>query len=318
MSNVTILASQAHELLERQKSNWPLARDNFAALANVRTRVIEVDDIAFRLQFNPGRLVSTAAKVDAKSIGERKCFLCAANRPAEQESLAFGDDYLVLVNPFPIFPEHFTIPHREHVPQRISGNFKAMLDLAQALSPRYTVFYNGPRCGASAPDHLHFQAGDRRFMTIENEIDRMKGNALVERADGCLYAPSSIRPFVLIESGDRAAACRAFEALYQAFAHISPATEEPMMNVLAWFDAGQFKVVVLPRAKHRPDFYFADGDVKILLSPASVDLGGVCIMPLERDYQRLTADHLRQMLGEVMLPPTNVQAVVAKAAQQLQ
>ncbi len=213
MSNVTDLASQAHELLERQKSNWPLARDNFAALANVQTRVVEVDDITFRLQFNPGRLVSTSAKVDAKSIGERKCFLCTANRPKEQESVPFGDDYLVLINPFPIFPEHFTIPHREHVPQRIAGSLGAMLELAQAMSPRYTVFYNGPKCGASAPDHLHFQAGDREFMTIEGEIDRIKGKPLVATDGVQIYAPNSIRPFIAIESSDGSAAASAFERL---------------------------------------------------------------------------------------------------------
>jgi len=318
MSNVTDLASQAHELLERQKSNWPLARDNFAALANVQTRVIEVDDISFRLQFNPGRLVSTSAKVDAKSIGERKCFLCPANRPSEQESLPFGDDYLVLINPFPIFPEHFTIPHRDHVPQRIAGSFEAMLDLARAMSPRYTVFYNGPKCGASAPDHLHFQAGDRGFMTIEGELDRIKGKPIVETDNLRLHAPPSIRPFVLIDSDDRSAAARAFDAMYQAFVGISPTGEEPMMNVLAWFDAGRFKTIIFPRAKHRPSFYFAEGDAKILLSPASVDLGGVCIMPVERDYHRLTADHLRQMLGEVMLPRTKVQTLATKLAGQIQ
>ena len=123
----------------------------------------------------------------------------------------------MLINPFPIFPEHFTIPHREHVPQRIAGNFAAMLDLARAMSPRYTVFYNGPKCGASAPDHLHFQAGDRGFMTIERELDRLKGQPIIATDRMRIYAPPSIRPFIAIESSDRSAAVAAFEALYRSF-----------------------------------------------------------------------------------------------------
>src|SRR5262249_45289684 len=149
----------------------------------------------------------------AKSIGERKCFLCDANRPPEQRGVRFGDDYLVLCNPFPIFPEHFTITHRVHQPQRIKNALGDLLDLARAMSPRYTVFYNGPKCGASAPDHLHFQAGDRGFMTIEGEYDRLKGKPITRTAQLRLFSPPSPRPFVAIESADRAALLSAFDDL---------------------------------------------------------------------------------------------------------
>jgi hypothetical protein len=302
-SSSATISDSASALLHDQQQDWLLLRGNLTALKSVQTRSIAVDDFVIRLQFNPARIVSSSAKVDAASIAQRKCFLCPANLPPEQRGLAFADHYLILCNPFPIFPEHFTIPHRDHRPQRIAAAFGEMLDLAQAMSPRYTVFYNGPRCGASAPDHLHFQAGDRGFMTIESEYARLKGDAIFRDRQVAVYAPQSLRPFISIESNDRAAIVAAFTAVCAELATLNPGDEEPMMNVLAWHDGGGWRVIVFPRAKHRPSFYSAEGDERILLSPASVDLGGVCIMPVEKDFHRLTADHLRQMLHEVMLPP---------------
>jgi len=290
-------------MLDEQTREWPLLRDNVAALASVQTRAIPVDDFVLKVQFNPARLTSTAAKTDAKTIRERKCFLCAENRPPEQREVAFGDDYLVLCNPFPIFPEHFTITHRAHRPQRIRESFGDFLDLAAAMSPRYTVFYNGPKCGASAPDHLHFQAGDRGFMTIEGEYDRLKGEPIVKTSKLKAFAPESSRPFIGLESSDRTAMLAAFGALLRNLNNIAPDPDEPMMNVLSWHEPSGWRVIVLPRLKHRPSFYFAEGEEKILLSPASVDLGGVCIVPLEHDFRKLDRAHLEQMLREVMLQP---------------
>ena len=300
-TNHSNLATRANRLLDDQLQNWTLARGNYDALKNVQTRSIALDGFEMRLQFNPARIASSGAKTDAKSIAARKCFLCGANRPVEQTSLPFGDDYVVLVNPFPIFPEHFTIPRIDHVLQLIDGSFGRLLELARAMSPRYTVFYNGPKAGASAPDHLHFQAGDRGFMVIESEVARLKGTPIAEIAGAKAYAVKNSRPFIAIDSRDVPASVAAFEAVYRALDEIAPQEAEPSLNVLAWFDAGVFTTIVLPRQKHRPDFYYAEGDAKILLSPGSVDLGGVCIMPVERDYHRVTADHLWQMLGECML-----------------
>jgi hypothetical protein len=182
-----------------------------------------------------------------------------------------------------------------------------MLDLARAMHAKYTVFYNGPRCGASAPDHLHFQAGDKGFMTIESEYERLKGVPIVTTATLAVFAPRSVRPFISIESADRDAAVDAFKVLYRNLNNIAPAppSEEPMMNIITNFDDGSrtWRTIVLPRIKHRPSFYSAPGDARILLSPGTVDLGGVCILPVEEDFQRLREHHLQQMLEEVMLPP---------------
>jgi hypothetical protein len=320
------LAQRALMLLDQQKREWAMLRDGAAALDEIQTRTIPLNGFNFRLQFNPKRLASSAARVDSKAIAQRKCFLCPANLPSEQRSVPFGDDYLILCNPFPIFPQHFTIPHKQHLPQRIVDAFGAMLDLARAMHARYTIFYNGPRCGASAPDHLHFQAGDRGFMTIESEYERLKGQPIVTTGHVSVYAPRSARPFVSIESSDREAALAAFRAVYRNLSNIAPSSspEEPMMNIIMNFDAaavadaaaaasaasgngedhgGTWRVIVLPRIKHRPSFYSAPGEARILLSPGTVDLGGVCILPVEQDFRRLGEHHLQQMLEEVMLPP---------------
>ena len=306
------LSQRALTLLDEQKREWAMLREGAAALDDIQTRTIPLNGFNFRLQYNPQRFASTAARVDARAVAQRRCFLCPSNLPPEQRSIAFDDDYLILCNPFPIFPQHFTIPHKDHLPQRITDAFAPMLDLARAMHARYTIFYNGPHCGASAPDHLHFQAGDKGFMTIESEYDRLKGTPIVRTRDVTLFAPRSARPFVSIESSDRDAATSAFKVLYRNLNNIAPAADEPMMNVIANFDAagaaagagvGKWRVIVLPRIKHRPSFYSAQGEARILLSPGTVDLGGVCVLPVEQDFQRLREHHLQQMLEEVMLPP---------------
>lgn len=285
------LAAQARQLLEQQKSEWELLRRGYESLASVRTHVFDFDGFTVKLQFNPGRIASSAAKVDEKSIRERPCFLCARNRPREQRGLDCGDGYTLLCNPFPIFPEHFTIPHTDHRPQRILESFESMLRLARDLAGEYVVFYNGPQSGASAPDHLHFQAGNRGFMPIDD------GWALVG-TDRYLR-----RGFVL-ESNDADHLTRGFDKLYRAMDKLVPGDGEPMMNVLAYHDlprAGWWRVIVLPRAKHRPSFFFAEGEQKLLLSPGTVDMGGMVISVLERDFERITRDTLVQMYEEVSL-----------------
>jgi len=301
MSN---LVADAKKLLDEQVGEWKLLHDNIAALDRVEARSVDLGEFALRIQFNPARIASTAAKTDPKTIRERKCFICDANRPPEQRSLAFGDDYKVLCNPFPIFPEHFTIPHRRHRPQLIAGVFGDLLDLARAMSPRYTVFYNGPKAGASAPDHLHFQAGDRGWMPIEAEAEKLANYSIVQTKNLGVSASRSLRPFVFVESDDRTEMVRAFETIHRNLGNIAPDPDEPSMNVIVWFDANRgYGTILLPRAKHRPSFYCAEGDEKILLSPGTVDLGGVCIVPVEHDYRKITRAHLEQMFREVMLAP---------------
>ena len=300
------LASQAHALLEHQKRTWGLLRDGYESLRRVEFREIRYDGFMVKLQFNPGRITSSTAKVDARSISERPCFLCIQNLPADQRAIPFGNDFLILCNPFPIFPEHFTITHREHTPQRIDDFFPTLLHLSRDLQTRYVVLYNGPKCGASAPDHLHFQAGDKNFMPLDDEfpvIAQRRGETLFTSSRTRVQAVEGhLRRCVAIESVDEGSAAGVFESFRDAFQETaSKVDEEPMMNIISSYEEGRWRVLLFPRARHRPSCYFAEGDRRILISPASVDLGGMCITPLHEDFLKVSSDDLREMFGEVTL-----------------
>lgn len=262
--------------IDRQLAAWPMAAANFAALGSVVVKPLGWG----KVQFNPARIASTGAKVDAASLRKRPCFLCAANRPAEQEGIEWeapsDHAYTVLINPFPIFPRHLTIPDVCHVPQRIAGRMADMCALAAEM-PGYTIFYNGPKCGASAPDHMHFQAGNSDFLSIfDTEV-----------------------PFgvVRINAPDAAEAAAEFDKVYSALP-VADGEEEPMMNVLCRYVDGVYQVVVIPRKRHRPSFYGA-GEGQMLISPASVDLAGVLITPVKKDFDALTDEVASKVYAEL-------------------
>jgi ATP adenylyltransferase/5',5'''-P-1,P-4-tetraphosphate phosphorylase II len=291
-------------LLHEQQQEWPALASGLAALKEIRTREIALEDFSLRLQFNPRRIVSSGAKVDAKSIAERKCFLCAANRPREQRGIALGDGHTLLLNPFPILPVHLTVPTDAHTMQAISSDrVGAMLRLARSLGERFVVFYNGPRAGASAPDHMHFQVGNTRFLPIETQYESLRerfGKELVREGGATtLSILEPARPFVAIEGSDAASVANAFHRLVQALP-LSQGDAEPSMNLFAWWLADAWRVIVFPRRAHRPAVYFAEGDAKILLSPGAVDVAGVIVLPVERDFDRVTRADLEQMFREVM------------------
>ena len=303
------LNSKITELLHEQVSNWELARTNFEGLKTVRTKSFDFGDFEVKVQFNPARIVSSGAKVDAKTIAERKCFLCTENRPAEQTAVDAGD-YLVLVNPFPIFPEHFTIPRKEHVDQLIKPYFADMLELAEALDD-YLIFYNGPRCGASAPDHMHFQAGTKNFLPLVNDYKRLKdthAQLLVESENFQLFNFNNyLRTVYCIESTDVESAKDAFEKLYTHFQQISlpalPKGEraEPMLNIVCTFEDGKWFTFVLPRKTFRPWQYTAEGDQQLLVSPATVEICGIFITPIEAHFEKITKEDVESILEQVSL-----------------
>jgi len=306
------LNSKITELLHEQVSNWELARTNFAGLKTVRTKSFDFGDFEVKVQFNSARIVSSGAKVDAKTIAERKCFLCTENRPAEQNSVDAGD-YLVLVNPFPIFPEHFTIPRKEHVDQQIKPYFADMLELAKALDD-YLIFYNGPRCGASAPDHMHFQAGTKDFLPLENDYTRLKdthAQLLVESENFQLYNFNNyLRTVYCIESTDVESAKDAFEKLYTYFTSPpAPLLEErgeievggevePMLNIVCTFEDGKWFTFVLPRKTFRPWQYSAEGEQQLLVSPATVEMCGIFITPIEAHFEKITKEDVESILKQ--------------------
>ena len=285
-------------LITEQLTSWETARNNYEALSTVKVKELNVNGVPYKVQFNPARIVSSGAKVDAKTIQERKCFLCPANLPAVQKGVPFKEHYNILVNPFPIFPRHLTIPEQAHVDQRIASRMEDMLDLAQALAD-YVIFYNGPKCGASAPDHAHFQAGNKGFLPIEKDWRNQLAEKVADYQNATLwYMNDAPRATLVIESSSKEDAVHLFEIIYRSL-EVKPGEEEPMMNVLAFYEDEKWVVFVFPREKHRPACYTAEGEANLLSSPASVDLGGVFITPVEKDFLKITAEDIAQILSEV-------------------
>lgn len=274
-------------LLHRQLKVWPMAAANFRALENIDVKEFMVGGLHWRVQHNPARIASTAAKVDGTSVAARPCFLCDANRPVQQLEISAGDGYKVLVNPFPIFPVHFTIPAVEHVPQYIAANgcvrFGDMLCIARSL-PGLALFYNGAACGASAPDHFHFQAVRCSDLPLfgwlkecpEKIPFRVEAATFSDISDGCRWL---------------AGVCSALSELAE-----NSGLLEPRINILCAANGdGCVQVAVIPRRAHRPDFY-GSAPSQLLISPASVDLAGVVISPSADDFHhKISAEILRRM-----------------------
>ncbi len=304
-------------LFSEQLASWEQAGSNYKALERVLVKDVNVDGFPFKVQFNPARITSSAAKVDAKSISERKCFLCKENRPAVQKGLEYvnnrdeANPYTVLINPFPIFPRHLTIPLLAHTDQLISGRFDAMLNLAKELEG-YTLFYNGPKCGASAPDHFHFQAGNRGFLTIERELASLgREDIFISNKSRVSLVKSIFNGLIAIESSCAVDANDLFEKIF-ATLEIKEGEREPMVNILCWYDSEIYTTLLYIREKHRPSHYFAEGDANILLSPASVDLGGVMITPLGKDFEKIDQNDIREILNEICISESDSFAIVNK------
>ncbi|MCX4263332.1 MAG: DUF4922 domain-containing protein [Muribaculaceae bacterium] len=304
-------ADKIDTFINAQLAEWPLAAANFKALENVEVKEIDMPGMPMKVQFNPARIVSSGAKVDAASLKARKCFLCDANRPSEQRGIAWGGRYTILVNPFPIFPRHLTIPDNSHTLQLIKGRIADMARLVSELSG-YTVFYNGPKCGASAPDHMHFQAGNSDFLTIGDAVENAELQTIAE-ADGAILSLAAGLPLnvFVIDSTSAESAEIIFDRLYEALP-VGEGDTEPMMNVLCYATAAGVRTLVVPRKKHRPSFYGTEGSECMLLSPASVDMGGVFITPRREDFERLDSDIIRRVFDELCLSKDEIDAIAAK------
>ncbi|MBK5721576.1 DUF4922 domain-containing protein [Dysgonomonas sp. Marseille-P4677] len=306
---MSISSQKIQTLFTNQLETWEQAKGNYSALKAVESRDFLFDKFSIRVQFNPARIQSSAAKVDTKSIQERKCFLCPANLPTVQTSIPFGEDYQVLVNPFPIFPTHFTIPTYKHIDQLIFDRFGDMLDLAKELD-NYTIFYNGPKCGASAPDHAHFQAGVKGFLPLEQDMLNITKESIYQSEGLTVYTVNEyLRNLFLIEATDKQEAILFFKKLYNLF-DLKDDDKEPMMNILTWYENERWYSAIFPRKKHRPDCFYAEGDDNMLISPAAVDLGGVFITPLEKDFNKITAEDIKTILKEICIDDEKMQTII--------
>ena len=296
------LNEQATALVLQQKSTWQLARNNYAALSGIQSRTFHFSHFKIIAQHNPGRIRSSAAKTDAASLAERPCFLCLENLPPEQKGIIFQNDFLILTNPFPIFPFHLTMSNVNHTPQKIGNYISDMLDLSRQLTG-FTVFYNGPECGASAPDHFHFQAGSKGLLPIETEFEDLRknhGQILVQQKNLQVIAVENyLRQFIAIISSDKNEAAGAFEMMYKKLPSVK--SKEPMLNVLCNYENGNWHIILFPRKKQRPSHYFQEDDKKLVVSPAAVELGGVFILPREEDFLAMNSQLITEIFNEVCI-----------------
>jgi hypothetical protein len=310
----TSLAELSRQLLEHQKLTWPQLMVGYASLATVRLREIRCRGFSVWLQFNPGRLVSTGAKVDPKSIRERRCFLCIENLPELQKGIVYKEEFLILCNPAPIFAEHFTISNIHHLPQVLGPFIPTMLDLARDLSPRLTVFYNGPKCGASAPDHMHFQANPMGLIPVEKAAEDKSHRLFRRSLDSVdiLTVRDFGRQVIVLESRQRENLAAVLNKLLDSLRETVGVSEEPMINVLCSFADGAWRVTVFPRSKHRPDIFFKEEGERIMISPAAVDIGGLIVTPLEKDFKTVNASLVESIFQEVSLPSAIVDETILR------
>ncbi len=308
----TNLASTVQSLISHQAAHWPLLTQGMEALAHVSTKRISLGDFDVVAQFNPRRIASTAAAVDKSSIQNRPCFLCGKNLPPEEKGIAYGEEFMILCNPFPILNQHLTIVHRRHIEQAIAGRFETMLDVAKDLSPDFFVLYNGPQCGASAPDHFHLQAALRKGLPLETHLALIGNRSdldicqqeILKTDDAQLFWLEKYHLNALIYRGSRREAL--IKCFYRAVDILTEATgthPEPLVNVIATFDDPAWTVVLFPRAKHRPACYYAEDENQLLVSPGAVDLAGWLVVPLEAHFQKIDSASVKQIFAEVTLEP---------------
>lgn len=303
--------SSISRFFNRQLEVWTDARHRFRDLKHVETRQFS-DQL--KLQWNPARIVSTGAKIDKKTLGERPCFLCDKNRPKEQMSKQIDEKFHLLVNPFPILPVHLTIPARKHQPQLIYKNYGEMHRFI-SLHSDLMVFYNGPKCGASAPDHLHFQAGTNGILPLQTNWQRLSRNltdiiSLNDEEKISVVRDFIVPAFVIISKSAESDETL-FRRLYKAMPQRGDETE-PMMNIISWRKGEEFISVVIPREKHRPEAYFAEGDAQFVVSPGALDMSGLIITPREEDFRKLTEEKALSLLQECGVSEEKMNAIIAK------
>ena len=302
--------SSISRFFNRQLEMWEDARHRFRDLKHVEVRQLS-DQL--KVQFNSARIVSTGAKIDKHTLGERPCFLCERNRPKEQMTKQIDDHFQLLVNPFPILPVHFTIPATKHQPQSIYRHYGEMHRLL-SLHSELMVFYNGPKCGASAPDHLHFQAGTSGVLPLQTNWQRLSRNltdviSLNDEEKISVLSDFLVPAFVIISKSEDSDE-ELFHRLYRSMP-MRGDESEPMMNIIAWRKGDEFISVVIPREKHRPDAYFAEGEAQMMVSPGALDMAGLIITPREEDFSKINLDKATALLRECGISAEKMEAIVS-------
>ena len=293
--------------------------EGYEGFAAIQTKRLINDDSYLVIQHNPRRIRSTAAPVDRQSVAARGCFLCAESLPPEEKGLEFGN-LILLCNPFPVLDRHLSIVHRDHVEQKIEGNLEMLLALAAELSPAYFVLYNGPQCGASAPDHLHFQACSRRLLQIEESV-RNTESSNTESCSTCQEsANQGLELFTLRDTGRSVIVFRTGSDdeltgwVYSTLSHLPTPIEggEPMVNIICTFDQNLWTLYLFPRTRHRPSCFFAEGEKQLLISPGAIDMAGVVVVPHRDHFDRVDSATIEQIFSEVSLSEVETNEVTER------
>lgn len=297
------LAELCHHLLSEQKKVWQDLHKGLQSLLEGRQRDIYCAGFSVRLQHNIGRIKSSTADVSQKVVGNRDCFLCLGHLPEEQKGIVYRDEFLILCNPAPILTAHLTISCVLHRRQTIAEHIETFLRLIGDFGPGWVLLYNGPKCGASAPDHHHFQAALSGQMPIEKDIRDQKRVVLMKQIEGVLfYRGNGLgREVVIIEGEDPVAVGNGFNGFFKSLKRSLLLDDEPMMNIVGLHEGRKYRLVIFPRRKHRPDAFCREGDDRVVVSPGVIDMGGILVTPVQRDFDRLDAAAVEGIYKEVSL-----------------
>jgi hypothetical protein len=301
------LPRQIDTLLENQRATWKTFRDGEQALAGIKTKILSRGDARIIVQANPGRRTSIHAKVDPISVSRRPCFLCAENIPREERGIGRGE-LIVLPNPHPILPRHLTIPTREHYPQKLGGRVETLLELARDIGPDMLVLYNGARCGASAPDHFHFQAASALGVPLTEEV------LGIGKRDDVTPHTSFGRRMLVIQSRDASKVREFIQRTLEVLSSFGSDAEEPLINMIALFHGDRYAAFLFPRAKHRPACYFAEGDARISVSPAALEMAGILVVADADHFDRVDEATAQSVFEEVSLGENQFRALLESVA----
>lgn len=295
------LPDLCRDLYEAQKASWEMLAKGYAALDSIRVKELQCDGFSVRLHHNPARIKSTTALIDQKLIIARPCFLCLDNLPEHQQGIMYRQNFMVLCNPFPITSHHFTIPHITHIPQAFDHVVEIFLKMAKDFHPGFNVFYNGPESGASAPDHLHFQATPAGILPVEKDINDSAKRRFVTLIDGVslFNLQAAGRGIILIEGAYSDSIARMLMNIISVMKGILSTPGEPKMNILGSYNGALWQVALFPRQKHRPGVFFLQGNERILISPGLVEMGGIVVTPIEKDFYIVDHDLIQEIYKEV-------------------
>lgn len=314
-SNTPELTVILNEFKNEQLKNWELASNNYNKLSSSLERKIEFNGFTFKILFNEGRKISSSAKVDKETIANRKCFLCRNNLPGEQKAILFDEKYFILLNPFPVTDDHYTIAQKDHLPQLIINSFSDLLQLSRSFGDKFAVIYNGPKCGASAPDHLHFQALPVIKLPLFKDVNHLTskyGETVSSGKSKISFIDDGLRRFFYLESDNKSEVENVFNMIIEYHAKQIKNEPEPMINIAVSYSKDSWKLILFFRGKHRPELFFKTGDERMLISPAAIDYSGLVITPVKKDFEQVNKSILKEIFNETSLNKQSFQTLTEK------